>query len=328
MLAQPAEDLADAMTTLGEAALEVKLDGARIQVHRVGDDVRIFTRRLNDVTASLPEVVDTVRALPTDRLILDGEVIALKEDGRPLPFQVTMRRFGRKTDVEAMRDKLPVDAFFFDCLHADGVDLIDRPQRERFAALGSATGGGMLIEHRVSDDRSEAAQFLAAALERGHEGIMAKSLDSPYAAGNRGADWLKIKQAHTLDLVVLAAEWGSGRREGKLSNLHLGARQPADDSFVMLGKTFKGLTDKMLAWQTRELLDREIGREGHVVHVRPELVAEIAVNEIQASPQYPAGMALRFARVKRYRDDKTAADADTIETVRAIFAGQHGTAAQ
>ena len=326
MLAQPAEDLASAIDTLGEAALEVKLDGARIQVHRVGQDVRIFTRRLNDVTDSLPEIVEAVRALPSDRLILDGELIALREDGRPLPFQVTMRRFGRKTDVDAMREKLPVDAFFFDCLHADGDDLIDRPQRARFAALEGATGGGMLIEQALTDDPAEAGRFLASALERGHEGIMAKSQGSAYAAGNRGADWLKIKQAHTLDLVVLAAEWGSGRRKGKLSNLHLGARQPDDGTFVMLGKTFKGLTDRMLAWQTDALLEREIGREEHVVHVRPELVAEIAVNDIQASPQYPAGMALRFARVKRYRDDKTAAEADTIETVRAIFASQHGAA--
>ena len=324
MLAQPAEDIEDAIGSLGEAALEFKLDGARVQVHRVGSDVRVFSRRLNDVTQSLPDVVEAVRSLPATSLILDGEVLALRPDGRPQPFQVTMRRFGRKTDIDAMRASLPMHAFFFDCLHADGDDLIDWPQRERFLALADATGQSMLIENTVSASEVEAGRFLASALQDGHEGIMAKSPDSLYMAGSRGADWLKIKQAHTLDLVVLAAEWGSGRREGLLSNLHLGARSPADSTFVMLGKTFKGLTDKTLRWQTEALLEREIGREGHIVHVRPELVAEIAVNEIQASPQYPAGMALRFARVKRYRDDKTAAEADTIETVRAIFERQAG----
>ncbi len=326
MLAQPAEDVDSAMQSLGPAALEIKLDGARVQVHRVGRDVRIFTRRLNDVTASLPDVVEAVRALPGQSLILDGEVIALKPDGRPHPFQVTMRRFGRKSDIDAMRESLPLDAFFFDCLYADGKELIDRPQAERFAALGDVTGQSMLIEHLVSADAGEAGRFLSSALARGHEGIMAKARNGLYAAGNRGADWLKIKQAHTLDLVILAAEWGSGRRQGWLSNLHLGARNPEDESFVMLGKTFKGLTDKLLRWQTRELLAREIGREGHIVHVRPELVAEIALSDIQASPQYPAGMALRFARVKRYRDDKTAVDADTIDTVRELFDRQSGDA--
>ncbi|MDJ0939330.1 MAG: ATP-dependent DNA ligase [Woeseiaceae bacterium] len=324
MLAQPTDDIGTAMETLGEAALEYKLDGARIQVHRLGDEVRIFSRRLNEVTNSLPEIVEATLALPARQLILDGEVIALRDDGRPQPFQVTMRRFGRKTDVDAMRGSLPLDAFFFDALHVDGDDLIDRPFRERFVSLAAATDNEMLVRHEVTDSPVAAGRFLAGALEQGHEGIMAKSLDSAYAAGNRGADWLKIKQAHTLDLVILAAEWGSGRRKGWLSNLHLGARNPADGSFVMLGKTFKGLTDKMLDWQTQALLEREIGREEYVVHVRPELVAEIAVNDIQASPQYPAGMALRFARVKRYRDDKTAAEADTIETVRSLFEAQAG----
>jgi len=328
MLAQPADDIDAAIASIGEVALEVKLDGARIQVHRVGNDVRIFSRRLNDVTESLPEVVDAVRGLPAESLIFDGEVLAFRRDGRPQPFQVTMRRFGRRTDVESMRESLPMDAFFFDCLHADGDDLIDRAQSDRFARLADATGSSMLIEHTVADSVGAAGRFLQAALESGHEGIMAKSMESPYAAGNRGADWLKIKQAHTLDLVVLAAEWGSGRREGWLSNLHLGARNPDDQSFVMLGKTFKGLTDRMLEWQTQELLKREIGREENIVHVRPELVAEIAVNEIQASSQYLAGMALRFARVKRYRDDKAAAEADTLDTVRAIFDRQFGGAGQ
>ncbi len=324
MLAQPAKDMDAAMESLGQAALEYKLDGARVQIHRLGDQVRIFSRQLNDVSDSLPEVIDAVRALPGDRLILDGEVIALREDGRPHPFQVTMRRFGRKTDVAQMRDTLPLDVFLFDCLHWDGQDLIDLPYRDRAAALRQAAADGVLVPQRVTDRAEDASAFLARALAEGHEGVMAKALDSPYAAGSRGGDWLKIKQAHTLDLVVLAAEWGSGRREGWLSNLHLGARNPGDESFVMLGKTFKGLTDRMLKWQTGRLLELEIGREDHVVHVRPELVVEIAVNEIQASPQYPGGLALRFARVKRYRKDKGAAEADTIDTVRKLYARQTG----
>ncbi len=320
MLAQPADGVGEAMEALGEAALEVKLDGARVQIHRVGNDVRIFSRQLNDVTASLPEIVEATLALPAKELIVDGEVIALKQDGRPHPFQVTMSRFGRKLDIDGMREKLPLRVFLFDCLHRDGDDLIDRPLAERIEHLGDAAGARLLIERLVTEDPESATDFLARALAGGHEGIMAKSLQSPYAAGSRGAAWLKIKQAHTLDLVVIAAEWGSGRRKGWLSNLHLGARDPRDGSFVMLGKTFKGLTDKMLKWQTKRLLELEIGREGRVVHVRPELVAEIAVNEIQASPHYPAGMALRFARVKRYRKDKSPLDADTVDAVRALFA--------
>ena len=324
MLAQPARDMDAAMEALGEAALEYKLDGARVQIHRLGDQVRIFSRQLNDVSDSLPEITEAVRAMPGDRLILDGEVIALRRDRRPHPFQVTMRRFGRKTDVAEMRDTLPLDVFLFDCLHWDGQDLIDLPGRDRDAALKQATGDGMLVPRRVTTQTSEAKAFLARALAEGHEGVMAKALDSVYAAGSRGGDWLKIKQAHTLDLVVLAAEWGSGRRQGWLSNLHLGARNPRDGSFVMLGKTFKGLTDRMLEWQTGRLLELEIGREDRVVHVRPELVVEIAVNEIQASSQYPGGLALRFARVKRYRKDKAAAEADTIDTVRELYARQTG----
>jgi len=324
MLAQPAEGIDDAMDALGEAALEYKLDGARVQIHRVGKDVRIFSRRLHDVTDSLPDVVEIILAQPTSQFIVDGEVIALRDDGRPYPFQVTMRRFGRKSDVAAQSETLPLDVFLFDCLHCAGDDLIDRPYRERSASLQAATGDSVHIPRLVTASTNAAAAFLAGAFEQGHEGVMAKSLDSVYAAGNRGADWLKIKQAHSLDLVILAAEWGSGRRQGWLSNLHLGARNPADGSFVMLGKTFKGLTDQMLAAQTQQLLALEIGREDDVVHVRPEVVVEIAVNEIQASPQYPAGMALRFARVKRFRRDKTAAEADTIDTLRKLFAAQSG----
>lgn len=324
MLALPAEDMADAMNTLGEAALEYKLDGARVQIHRVGRDVKIYSRALNDVTESLPDVVDAALALPTDELILDGEVIALRDDGRPHPFQVTMRRFGRKTNVPELTEKLPLSTFLFDCLYRDGEALIDRPFGERAEQLADAAPEDIRVPTLVTGDEREAAAFLRDALEGGHEGIMAKSLDSSYAAGSRGAEWLKIKQAHTLDLVVIAAEWGSGRRKGWLSNLHLAARNPEDGTFVMLGKTFKGLTDKLLAWQTKKLLELEIGREGHVVHVKPELVVEIAVNDIQSSPQYPAGMALRFARVKRYRGDKTADEADTIDTVRKLYASQSG----
>ena len=324
MLAQPADGIDDAMTTLGEAALEYRLDGARVQIHRVDNDVRVFSRRLHDVTASLPDVVEAVLAQPVSRFIADGEVIALREDGRPHPFQVTMRRFGRKSNVEGLRESLPLDVFLFDCPHRDGDDLIDRPFSERCAQLDDATLESVRIPRIVTDSTEAAADFLTAAFGQGHEGVMAKSLSSVYAAGNRGADWLKIKQAHSLDLVILAAEWGSGRRQGWLSNLHLGARDSENETFVMLGKTFKGLTDKMLEAQTKMLLELEIGREDHVVHVRPELVVEIAVNEIQASHQYPAGMALRFARVKRFRRDKSAAEADTIDTVRALFAAQTG----
>ncbi|MDJ0758237.1 MAG: ATP-dependent DNA ligase [Woeseiaceae bacterium] len=319
MLAQPSDTLAEAMDGLGEAALQYKLDGARIQVHRAGADVRIFTRQLHDVTARLPEITEAALEMPAREFILDGEAIAFGKDERPLPFQVTMRRFGRSSNVEEMRDKLPLSGLHFDCLYLDGDELIDRSFDERSAALAGIADAQALVPQLTTANVTEASRFLAAALEQGHEGIMAKSPGSLYAAGNRGSDWLKIKQAHTLDLVILAAEWGSGRRKGWLSNLHLGARNPDDGSFVMLGKTFKGLTDKMLAEQTKALLDRELGRDGNVVHVRPELVVEIAVNDIQESRQYPAGMALRFARVKRYRSDKRASEADTIDTVRQLF---------
>jgi DNA ligase-1 len=324
MLASPAEDIGEAMATLKEAALEYKLDGARVQIHRVGRDVRIFSRGLNDVTASLPEVVSTVRGLPSSSVILDGEVLALDHGGRPLPFQMTMRRFGRKSRVDALRESLPLSVFLFDCLHVDGEDLIDVPARERHARLVVATGSTGLVPRLETADPAAAGDFLAEALRLGHEGVMAKALTATYAAGSRGADWLKVKQSHRLDLVVLAAEWGSGRRKGRLSNLHLGARNPSDGGYVMLGKTFKGLTDALLDWQTRRLLALELGREGNVVHVRPELVVEIAVNEIQRSAKYPGGMALRFARVKRFRPDKSAVEADTIDTVRSIFDRQAG----
>lgn len=324
MLAGTAEDVSDALDRLGEAGFEYKLDGARIQVHRHGDDVRIYTRNLNDVTDSLPDVVEMVKSLPSRELILDGEAIALRKDGRPLPFQVTMRRFGRRSDVDRLRATLPLRCFFFDVLRADGVTLLDESARDRFDVLTHLVPEPLRVARTITDDAAIADEFLRNARGAGHEGVIAKALDAPYDAGSRGSAWLKIKPVHTLDLVVLAAEWGHGRRRGWLSNLHLGARGP--DGFVMLGKTFKGLTDRTLEWQTRELLARETHRTGHVVHVRPELVAEIAFNDIQTSQRYPGGLALRFARVRAYRPDRTAADADTIETVRAIWMAQSGVA--
>ena len=318
MLAQSADGVEDALARLGAMALDYKLDGARVQVHKDETRVRVFTRHLREVTAAVPEVVETVGRMPPRRLILDGEVLALGSAGAPLPFQVTMRRFGRKLDVDALRRALPLTPFFFDCLLVDGQDLIDEPFSRRADVLAEFTGGRSLVPRVLSPGVDEAMAFADDACRAGHEGVMAKSLDAGYAAGSRGAAWLKIKQAATLDLVVLAAEWGSGRRRGWLSNLHLGARDAARNGFVMLGKTFKGLTDELLEWQTRRFLELEIGRDRHTVFVRPELVVEIAFNDVQASPQYPGGVALRFARVKRYRDDKTAAEADTIETVRAI----------
>jgi DNA ligase-1 len=320
MLAQPAGDAAEAIERLGEAAFELKLDGARVQVHKGDNEVRVYSRRGNEVTAAVPELVETVQALPPSRLLLDGEVIALKSDGAPWPFQVTMRRFGRKLDVERLRGELPLTPFFFDILHLDGDDLIDRPTAERYEALAAAAPG-LTVPRLVTADPEAADTFFEEVLNRGHEGLMAKALDAPYEAGRRGASWLKIKPAHTLDLVVLAVEKGSGRRSGWLSNLHLGARDPQNGGFVMLGKTFKGLTDETLAWQTQKLQELAIGTDGWTVYVRPELVVEIAFSDVQESPQYPAGMALRFARVKRYREDKPASEADTIETVRKIFAG-------
>lgn len=327
MLSQSAEDTGEALRQLGTAAFEWKIDGARVQVHKRGDEVRIYTRNLNDVTARVPEVVEVVRALRAPSVILDGEVIALRDDGSPHPFQLTMRRFGRKLDVEQTRRELPLSVFFFDCLFHDGTPLVDRRADERFAALRSAAPAANVIPRIVTDDASAAATFMNEALRHGHEGVMAKALGAPYEAGRRGASWLKVKRANTLDLVVLAAEWGHGRRSGWLSNLHLGARDPDTGGFVMLGKTFKGLTDEMLQWQTREFLEREMRRDGWTVHLRPELVVEVAFNEVQESAQYPGGLALRFARVKGYRPDKSAADADTIATVRAIHARQQGASA-
>jgi DNA ligase-1 len=323
MLAQTASDPAGALQELGgEAAFEWKMDGARIQLHKSGDVVRVYTRNLNEVGDAVPEIVEAARAWPVEDAILDGEAIALDERGRPLPFQITMRRFGRRLDVETLRAELPMQAFYFDCLRLDGASLVDRPTRERHAALAGAIAAPLRMPRIVTSSTHDAQAFYESALAAGHEGVMAKSLDAPYEAGSRGAGWLKIKRAHTLDLVVIAAEWGHGRRAGKLSNLHLGALDPESGEYVMLGKTFKGLTDAMLEWQTRELVAREIARDGYTVHVRPELVAEIAFSDVQASARYPGGFALRLARVKRYRKDKRAGEADTIDAVRRIHAAQ------
>jgi DNA ligase-1 len=321
MLAQPAGDVAEALRTFGTAAFEWKLDGARVQVHKAGDDVRVFTRNRNDVTASVPEIVDAVRRVPARELIVDGEAIALRANGAPQPFQVTMRRFGRVQDVAATQAELPLAVYFFDCLRLRATALTAAPAAERFAALADALPEALRMPRIVTADVAAAQAFYEDALRRGHEGVMAKSLTAPYETGKRSASWLKIKRLHTLDLVVVAAEWGHGRRQGYLSNLHLAARDD-NGGFVMLGKTFKGMTDEMLAWQTQALLARETARDGHVVRVRPELVVEVAFNDLQASPRYAGGLALRFARIKRYRDDKTAADADTIATVRTMYAGQ------
>ena len=318
MLAASAADVGAAVTELGEALFEFKLDGARIQVHKAGDEVRVFSRNLREVTAAVPEVVEATLALPARDLILDGEAIVLHADGTPQPFQVTMRRFGRKLDVDRLRRQLPIAPFFFDCLYIDGEALIDVPLLRRTEMLERAPAT-LRVPRLVTGSAEEAARFLARARATGHEGVMAKALDSTYAAGSRGQAWLKVKPARTLDLVVLAVEWGSGRRRGTLSNLHLGARDEKRGGFVMLGKTFKGLTDELLSWQTKALLEIESAREAHIVHVRPELVVEIAFNDIQESPQYPGRLALRFARVKRYRTDKTAAEADTFANIQQIY---------
>jgi DNA ligase 1 len=320
MLAQTAEDVNEALQELDEAALEYKFDGARVQAHKFGDEVIVFSRSSKDVSAAVPELVQAVQALPAKDLILDGEVLSLDERGRPHPFQITMRRFGRKLEVERMAREQPVVPFWFDLMYLNGMPLIDEPQARRFAALSELVPPDMVVPHLVTGEVESGEDFLHEALERGHEGVMAKSTSAGYAAGARGQSWLKIKRARTLDLVVLAAEWGNGRRQGWLSNLHLGARDTDNGGFAMLGKTFKGLTDEMLAWQTQELLKLEIARDGNTVYVEPKLVVEIAFNEIQVSPRYLSGLALRFARVKRYRTDKPTAEADTFETVQKLAA--------
>src|SRR5829696_6066671 len=320
MLASTAPSVQAAMDKVGEAAVEWKLDGARVQVHRAGTDVAVFTRTLDDITARVPEVVAAALTLPVAAAVLDGEVIALQPGGRPHPFQVTASRVGSRLEVERLAATLPLTAFLFDLLHLDGRDLLDQPGAERHAALAAVVPEPLRIPRTVTADPAAAAAFLDDTLARGHEGVMVKSLAATWEAGRHGAGWLKVKPVHTLDLVVLAAEWGHGRRKGWLSNLHLGARDP-DGGFVMLGKTFKGLTDKLLTWQTERLLELADGpSDGWVVRVRPELVVEIAFDGLQTSPRYPSGLALRFARVVRYRPDKRPSEADTIQRVRALHA--------
>ncbi|GAA0986904.1 ATP-dependent DNA ligase [Nocardiopsis tropica] len=341
MLASPAADLPAALADLGaEVSVEFKLDGARIQVHRDGDAVRVYTRTLRDITAAVPEIVAVALALPCTSVVLDGESLALTDAGRPRPFQETMSRFG---STESGTDESSVlRPFFFDCLHLDGRDLLDEPLSVRLEAL-DRVAGELRIPALTRPSAEEAATHLAAALAAGHEGVMVKALDSPYAAGRRGRAWQKVKQSYTLDLVVLGAEWGYGRRTGMLSNLHLGARDPDGGEPIMVGKTFKGLTDALLRWQTEEFpkhrrsetLGADSGadhtgparsapgahRDEHTVYLQPEIVVEIELDGVQRSRRYPGGVALRFARVLRYRPDKTAAEADTIDAVRALLPG-------
>ncbi|MFJ7775702.1 ATP-dependent DNA ligase [Streptomyces yangpuensis] len=318
MLAGTAGSVTEALAALGPCAVEEKLDGIRVQVHREGDDVRVYTRSLDEITGRLPEVAELARSLPGERFILDGEVIGQAADGRPVPFQEIASRVGSRVDVAAARRTLPVVPYFFDVLAAGGDVLLDLPVRERYEALAALVPEAARVRRLEVRDpaaqEAEAVAFWAETLRRGHEGVVVKALDSAYAAGRRGRHWLKVKPVHTLDLVVLAAEWGHGRRTGLLSNLHLGARA-ADGTFAMLGKTFKGLTDEMLRWQTEALRALATSDDGFTVRVRPELVVEIAYDGLQRSPRYPAGVALRFARVLRHRPDKTAEQADTVETV-------------
>jgi DNA ligase 1 len=321
MLAQTATGVSEALERLGGTAVfEAKLDGARVQIHRTGEAVSIYTRSLDEVTERLPEVVEATLALPVTDLIADAEAIALRPDGRPHRFQVTASRFGRSVDIAKARELQPLSVFVFDLLQLDGEDLLDRPASERVAVLDAIVPKAHRVDRLITGDADAAQRFLDITLDAGHEGVMAKSLSAPYEAGRRGAGWLKVKPVHTLDLVVLGVEWGSGRRTGKLSNIHLGARDPATGGFVMLGKTFKGMTDAMLEWQTTRFMELADGpTDGYVVKLRPEQVVEIAFDGVQGSTRYPGGMALRFARVLRYRNDKSPAEADTIDTVRALY---------
>jgi ATP-dependent DNA ligase I len=307
MLAGTSASVTDAIAEIGEASVEWKLDGIRVQAHKGGDDVRLFSRGLNDITAGLPGVVDVVRRLPVRSIVLDGEALGVDENGQPRIFQETMSGLATTS------------AYFFDVLHVDDSSLIDDPLRSRRSVLASLLPVAARLPSIVTADADEAEAFATNAVASGHEGVMVKSIESMYEAGRRGAGWRKVKPVHTVDLVVIAAEWGHGRRVGWLSNLHLGARGP--DGFVMVGKTFKGMTDELLRWQTDELQRRAITTDGHTVHVRPELVVEIALDGVQRSPRYPGGVALRFARVRRYRPDKNARQADTIERVQGMLGG-------
>ncbi len=335
MLASSASSVAAAFGRVSPAAVEWKIDGIRIQVHRDDSGVAVFTRTLDDITARVPEIAEAALALDARAAVLDGEAVALRPDGRPRPFQVTAGRTGSQIDVTRQRTDVPLTAFFFDLLHLDGTDLIDEPASDRYALLARILPtADLLIPRLVTADVAAAEAFFADAVARGHEGVVVKSPSALYAAGRRGSEWIKVKPRHTLDLVVLAAEWGHGRRRGWLSNLHLGARDPVSGGLVMLGKTFKGLTDEMLAWQTTRLLELAEQPESRpagdlrdawgVLRVRPELVVEVAFDGVQTSPRYPGGLALRFARVLRHRPDKAASEADTIDAVRALWAEEPG----
>jgi DNA ligase-1 len=334
MLASSASSVAAAFARVSPAAVEWKIDGIRIQVHRDDSGVAVFTRTLDDITARVPEIAEAALALDARAAVLDGEAVALRPDGRPRPFQVTAGRTGSQIDVTRQRVDVPLTAFFFDLLHLDGTDLIDEPASDRYALLARILPADLLIPRLVTADVAAAEAFFADAVARGHEGVVVKSPSALYAAGRRGSEWIKVKPRHTLDLVVLAAEWGHGRRRGWLSNLHLGARDPVSGGLVMLGKTFKGLTDEMLAWQTTRLLELAEQPESRpagdlrdawgVLRVRPELVVEVAFDGVQTSPRYPGGLALRFARVLRHRPDKAASEADTIDAVRALWAEEPG----
>ena len=322
MLAAPAPDAAAAFAAASPGgapvAVETKLDGIRMQVHVDEGRVRVFTRSLEEVTDRLPEVVELGRSLPVRRAVLDGEAIAMRPDGRPEPFQVTGSRTASTADPRSLAARTPITGYLFDVLHLDGEDLLDTPAEARHDLLVAVAPPEALVPRQLASGPAQVDQVAQQAVAAGHEGVVVKSLTVSYAAGRRGAGWVKVKPRHTLDLVVLGVEWGSGRRRGLLSNIHLGARDPATGGFVMLGKTFKGMTDEMLAWQTERFLDLEVARSGHVVQVRPEQVVEIAYAGLQRSRRYPGGLALRFARVVRYRDDKSAAEADTIDRVREV----------
>ena len=323
MLAQSAPDVASAFAQVsptGLAAFEWKLDGIRVQLHRAGDEVRVFTRTLDDITARVPELVEAVASLAVRSVVLDGEAIALDDAGRPRPFQETAARTSSRLEVTTLRSSVPLALFVFDVLHHDGHDLLDAAAADRQRVLEAVLPERLQVPRMVTDDPTAATQFFAGAIAHGHEGVVVKSLRAPYEAGRRGAGWVKVKPRHTLDLVVLAAEWGHGRRAGVLSNLHLGARD-GHGGFVMLGKTFKGLTDELLAWQTELFLRLETHRDSYTVYVAPQAVVEIAFDGVQTSPRYPGGVALRFARVLRYRPDKTASDADDLDAVLAIHGG-------
>lgn len=324
MLAQPSAEGIEGASRIEGAFWEYKIDGARVQIHRQGDRVEVYSRKLNVVTTRVPELVEFALGLPCHEVVLDAEAVALRSDGSPEPFQVTMSRFSRQKETVDGPSELPLVVRVFDVLLLDGVEKVDEPLSSRRAELEKLLDPSALVISSRPKNMEEGQAFFEQALLDGHEGVMVKAADSLYQAGKRGGDWLKIKQVHTLDLVVTGAEWGSGRRKGKLSNLHLAARSKGPEEFVMLSKTFKGMTDAILEWQTKELLKLKTAQQGHIVYVRPELVVEVAFDGVLESSLYPAGLALRFARLRSYRLDKSPQQADTVEQVRQIFEQDRG----